>query len=203
MFNSAVPGAAPQSSGTVTGTATTQRATNSATGTNVQEAGVDEPDTVETDGSLLVRVQGDELTTYDVSGREVDRLGSVYLPQLADGEILLDGDTVVAIRRDAANEGPDEEPSTRMLTIDVSDPADPMITDTFVYDTTLVAARQHGDTIRLVLESGLPQLDFVEPSGWREVRTRTQPGRRARKHHRGLAANGHDGWVDRAVAELW
>lgn len=168
MFDAA---AAPEASGAVRGTATTQRATNSATGTNVQEAGVDEPDVVKTDGSLLVRLQDDELTTYDVSGREVDRQGSVYLPQLADGEILLDGDTVVAIGRDAANEGPGEEPSTRMLTIDVSDPADPTITETFVYNTTLVAARQHGETMRLVLESGLPQLDFVEPSGWRSEKS--------------------------------
>lgn len=166
MFDAA---AAPHASGsTVRGSAAeTQRATNSETGTNVQEAGVDEPDVVKTDGSLLVRLQDFELTTYDVSGDEVDRLGSVYLPQLADGEILLDGDMVVAVGRDAANEGPGEEPSTRMLTIDVSDPADPTITETFVYNTTLVAARQQGSAIRLVLESGLPQLDFVEPSGWR------------------------------------
>ena len=44
--------------------------TSSATGTNVQEAGVDEPDVVKTDGELLVRVQDGDLVTYDVSGDE-------------------------------------------------------------------------------------------------------------------------------------
>ncbi|MCW2767327.1 MAG: hypothetical protein JWO11_3286, partial [Nocardioides sp.] len=60
----------------------TARATNSATGTNVQEAGVDESDVVKTDGSILVRAQGHELTTYDVTGAEVERLGSLDLPDL-------------------------------------------------------------------------------------------------------------------------
>ncbi len=53
------------------------RSTSSATGTNVQEAGVDEPDVVKTDGDLLVRVQDGDLVTYDVSGDQVVRLGSL------------------------------------------------------------------------------------------------------------------------------
>jgi len=42
---------------------------NSATGTNVQEVGVDEPDVVKTDGELLVRVRDDGgLEIHDVTG---------------------------------------------------------------------------------------------------------------------------------------
>ena len=76
------------------------RATNGETGTNVQEAGVDEPDVVKTDGRTLFRVQDGDLVTYDVSGAEVERLASFDLPGAtgADStEILLSGDTVVAI----------------------------------------------------------------------------------------------------------
>ena len=44
-----------------------------AAGTNVQEAGVDEPDVVKTDGALLVRVEDGDLVTYDVTGAEPER----------------------------------------------------------------------------------------------------------------------------------
>ena len=76
------------------------RSTNGETGTNVQEAGVDEPDVVKTDGRTLFRVQDGDLVTYDVTGAEVDRLASLALPDAAGAdstEILLSGDTVVAL----------------------------------------------------------------------------------------------------------
>src|SRR4051812_36817232 len=75
------------------------RSTNGETGTNVQEAGVDEPDVVKTDGRTLYRVQGSDLVVYDVSGAQVQRLGSLALPGAAGAdstELLLSGDTVVA-----------------------------------------------------------------------------------------------------------
>ncbi len=54
-----------------TGTSlTTTRGATSDTGTNIQEAGVDEPDTVKTNGSLLVQLRDDELQVYDPSGSE-------------------------------------------------------------------------------------------------------------------------------------
>ncbi|MGI8645966.1 MAG: beta-propeller domain-containing protein [Nocardioides sp.] len=159
------------------------RADSSGTGTNVQEAGVDEPDVVKTDGEILVRVQDDELTTYDVTGDEPVFLEAVDLPDLEGAEILLAGDTVVAVGRDQAvpEEGDGDgivrgrwyggyaEPvsRTRMVVIDVTDPAVPTITDTMVYDAALVTARQHGAVIRLTISAGLPDLDFVEPGTFR------------------------------------
>ena len=77
-------------------------ATSTGTGTNVQESGVDEPDVVKSDGELLVRVQDDELTAYDVTGDEPAYLDAVDLPGVADAELLLVGDTVVAIGTDEA-----------------------------------------------------------------------------------------------------
>ncbi len=133
------------------------RSTSSETGTNVQEAGVDEPDNVKTDGEVLVRVRGTRLLTYDVSGDEVEPLGDLDLGDFEDGEVLLAGDTVVAVGHDG------RATRTRVLTIDVSDPADPSVRRTVDYDAATVTARQHGDAVRLVLSAGLPDLDFVQP----------------------------------------
>jgi hypothetical protein len=154
------------------------RAESSETGTNVQEAGVDEPDHVKTDGALLVRVKGTEVTTYDVSGAEVVELGSLDLGELRDAEILLAGDTVVAV----GAIGPARAPGTRVVTVDVADPAAPVVSETVDYGTALVTARQHGDDVRLVLRSGLPRLGFVQPrrlaGSWQE---RQRAARRANR----------------------
>jgi hypothetical protein len=158
------------------------RAGSSGTGTNVQEAGVDEPDVVKTNGELLVRVQDDEVTTYDLTGEAPGLLASLDLPDIEDAEILLAGDRVVAIGRDATipDDGPGDgasgrrwyggyaEPSrTRMLVVDVSDPTAPTVTDNYVYDAALVTARQHGTVVRLAMSAGLPDLDFVQPGTFR------------------------------------
>lgn len=139
----------------------TSRAPRSETGTNVQEAGVDEPDTVKTDGELLVTVRDDDLVTYDVTGSSTEKLSTLPLPGIEAAEILLTGDTVVAVGRD--DESDDEDPGTRVLTVSLTDPAQPEVTDDVAYDAGLMSVRQHGEAVRLVLESGLPQLDFVEP----------------------------------------
>ncbi|HWJ09206.1 MAG TPA: beta-propeller domain-containing protein [Nocardioides sp.] len=141
----------------------TNRVTNSDTGTNVQEAGVDEPDTVKTDGRLLVTVRGDDLVTYDVTGSSTEKLSSIPLEGLQSAEVLLSGSTVVAVGSDAATTV--EDPGTRVLTISLADPAEPVVTDDVTYDAAALSVRQHGEAVRLVLESGLPDLDFVEPRG--------------------------------------
>ncbi len=150
----------------------TSRQTSSDTGTNVQEAGVDEPDSVKTDGEVLVRLDGATLTTYDVSGAAVRELGVLDLGDFHDGEILLSGDTVVAIgndgtrpRNDVAYDdaGYGVSPQTRVVTIDLTDAAAPDVVQTLDYGAASVTARQHGDAVRLVLSAGLPDLDFVTP----------------------------------------
>ena len=169
---------ARESSAGAPGVAQVDGATNNETGTNVQEAGVDEPDVVKTDGEILVRVQDDELTAYDVTGDEPAWLDTIDLPGIADAEILLVGDTIVAVGLDTES-GPDSGASrpyggywegpgdTRMLVVDVTDPAALEITDDHAYDATLVSARLHGGVVRLALSTGLPDLDFVDPEGLR------------------------------------
>jgi hypothetical protein len=144
-------------------------ATTSATGTNVQEAGVDEPDVVKTAHGLLVRVTGDRLLTYDVSGRRPVALGSARLVRTGNPQLLLSGDRAVvlgSVTEDPAAGVPlvTPPPRTWVRTFDLSDHAQPREVDARQYDGALVTARQTGDVVRLVLSSGPPALDFVRPS---------------------------------------
>lgn len=143
----------------------TERQTSSETGTNVQEAGVDEPDTVKTDGSVMVVVRNDRLDVYDVTGSSTAKVSSVDLPGIDDPQVLLAGDTVVALGRAAGSRA--EAPGTRVLTVSLTDAAAPEVVDDVRYAAAHASARQHGDTVRLVLANGLPDLDFVEPTGKR------------------------------------
>ena len=144
--------------------------TSSDTGTNVQEAGVDEPDVVKADGALLVRAVGQDLVTYDVSGDRVRELASV--PALSrreqTPELLLAGDRVVLTsteweRPQGRHWGGPHEPTTVVRHYDVSDPASPRLVTTQEYGGRLLSARLYDDVVRLVLSSGLPDLDFVQP----------------------------------------
>lgn len=135
---------------------------SSATGTNVQEAGVDEPDDVKTDGSLLVRIHGARLTVYDVSHPEVATVAHLTLPHLDGGDILLSGRTVIAIGNDTTREA---RGGTRVEAVSLADPSRPVVTSDVLYSGVSVSARQHGDVIRLVLSDGVPDLPFVSPHG--------------------------------------
>ncbi|HET9420222.1 MAG TPA: beta-propeller domain-containing protein [Nocardioides sp.] len=164
----------------------TSTSVNSDTGTNVQEQGVDEPDVVKTDGDVLVRIQDATLTTYAVTGKETEELSKIQLEGFEGGELLLSGDTVVALGNDGtrsphrgygwyADTGP---ATTRVVSVDISDPGAPQVGDTVDLDTSLVTARQHGSSIRLVTAAGLPELDFVQPTGRRGMRTAREANER-------------------------
>ena len=152
----------------------TTRAGSSGTGTNVQEEGVDEPDVVKSDGELLVRIQDDVLSAYTLMSEEPVLVDTIDLPDVSDAEILLVGDDVVVIGRDteAASKTPegafDGDGRTRLFVVDVADPSAMAVTSSSLYDASLVTARQHGSVVRLVVTSGLPALDFVEPGFWRD-----------------------------------
>jgi hypothetical protein len=163
----------------------TVRQISSATGTNVQEAGVDEPDTVKTDGRLLVRVQGGDLLVYDVTGASPAQLASLALPGVGDPELLFTGTTVVVLGTDStAPAGTDGHGTagTRVLTVSVADPAHPAIDDDVAYSAALLSARQHGDVVRLVLSSGLPDLGFVHPTRHRTTKEALAANRALVRH---------------------
>lgn len=143
----------------------TDRQVNSETGTNVQEAGVDEPDNVKTDGSILARVKGEELELLDVSGDRVRGLSSLRLSGISSPEIILAGDTIVAVGEDqrAVRREDGTRSGTRVISVDISDPEAPEVAGEVTYSASAASVRQHGDAIRLVLSTGLPDLDFKYP----------------------------------------
>ena len=150
---------------------------SSETGTNTQEAGVDEPDRAKTDGTVLVRVVGHSVLLSDVTGDQPRALGSYPLPDsVFDAEVMLVGDRVVVTATGVrAFGGPVDEswdlrrtgPSvsqSRVLVLDVSDPGRPTLVTDRTFSGTVLSARQYGDTIRLVTQTPAPALRFVYPS---------------------------------------
>lgn len=137
---------------------------NSATGTNVQELGVDEPDSVKANGSVLVRIDDNTLAIYDVAGDAPKRVSTLALPYFSNGQILISGSTLVAIGSDN-NPLNTQHTGSRVETVSLSNPAAPTITSDVAYSSTITSARQHGSDIRLVMTSGLPALPFVQSGG--------------------------------------
>lgn len=173
MENSA--GAAERSDSASAPVPTTVRSTNNETGTNVQEAGVDEPDVVKVAGDKLFRIQDNVLTAYDVAGDEPQQLSSLQLPDLRNGEILVSGDRVVVLG-DLGGQF-DEVTGARIVVIDMGQPGTPQVVEQTDYTATISAARLHGDVVRVVLDNGLPMLDFRYPDGGDGERTTLEQNR--------------------------
>ncbi|HEU4515215.1 MAG TPA: beta-propeller domain-containing protein [Nocardioidaceae bacterium] len=178
----------------------------SATGTNVQEAGVDEPDLAKTDGRILAHVDGRRLVVSDVSGAEPRELSTLGLPRaLGAVELLLVGDRIVVLgaaggwggpipvdtSRDLVAPGWGEAGSTRALVVDVGDPASPRVEHDTTIDGSLVSARQHGDAVRLVVSTQSPAIDFVQP------RRGLGPAEAKEENRRRVRASSIDDWLPR------
>jgi hypothetical protein len=146
--------------------------------TNVQERGVDEPDTVKTDGRLVVVVHGGRLHVLDAGGGSVALRGSVDLPE-GEHEVFLRGSRAVVLTRawdvavqsapapggapdaggpDTAGSMPEIYPGgaegTTISMVDVGDAANPRVVDSATFEGSYVSARLRGDTVRVVLGSG-------------------------------------------------
>ncbi len=146
----------------------TSRSTSNESGTNVQEAGVDEADVVKVSGSLLLRLRDGELLAYDVSGDEPRLLSTTALEDARGssgwvgdpgGEmVLVDGRAVVL---GTSTDGM----STTITTVDLADPTSPTVVDATTVSGRASAVRLHDDVVRVVLQNGLPELDFSAPDG--------------------------------------
>jgi Beta propeller domain len=153
---------------------------NSDTGTNVQEAGVDEPDRAKTVGDLVVHLRRGELVVTDVSGSRPDEVGTLALPRrLGAPELLVEGDRILVVGQDERGPGgvipfagrvitdsiyPATEQNTRLVAVSVADPARPVVESDHTFGGSLLSARDHDGTVRLVLRTGYPTLDFVMPN---------------------------------------
>jgi uncharacterized secreted protein with C-terminal beta-propeller domain len=145
-------------------------------GTNVQEAGVDEPDLVKTNGATLFALENGELESVRVSGGSLKLLDTLRFPNGPYGtDLLLAGDHLLVLSRaggwlpplparPAAMIAPIRA-GTTLTEIDVSDPAAPKVVQTMTIDGAYLAARKIHSTVRLVTSTALPgPLPLVTPS---------------------------------------
>jgi uncharacterized secreted protein with C-terminal beta-propeller domain len=140
--------------------------------TTDQVAGVDEPDTVKTDGQLIVTLSGPTLRVLDTSAHV---LGSIRLDGDTGGGLLLAGDRAVVLSSGDATQPigfdglvryPDTSPATtaQAAVVDLSQPDRPRLLHTFLFDGSAVAARLVDGRVRLVLRTDGPRLEFQMPS---------------------------------------
>ncbi len=119
-------------------------------GTNVQEAGVDEADIVKTDGSRIFTLASGRLVVVDVADRA--KIGKV---RVADGwnyELFVNGDSLLLIAQNHAersNQG-NGGPQTVLQQIDVSN-GNPEIVETLTIQGSYISARSVGGTAQVVL----------------------------------------------------
>jgi hypothetical protein len=178
---------------------------SSGTGTNVQTADVDESDVAKTDGHLLVRVSGRMLVVTDVSGDRPVELSRTALPGAATvtnelllrtGHVLVVGSELprilmrpLEVPRSAPGRplppgpmppvGRRQPTRTRLVSYDLSDPRAPRLVDARSIDGRAVSTREYADgTVRVVLTTGFPRLDFVQPGRGRSLAEATRENRR-------------------------
>lgn len=184
--SSSVPAAAGTAAGTAaSGAASPEAAPASPTAatfstTTDQVAGVDEPDTVKTDGRVVVTLTGSTLRVLDTSARD---LGSVQLPGDTTGGFLLDGHDAIVFSSGSqfvpgttalpaiSYGGPSvpyvgapADTTARATVVDLSVPSRPQVVRSFMFDGDLVAARMVGQQVRVVLRTSGPRIDFVAPT---------------------------------------
>ncbi len=170
---------APAAAGRSAGADPSDAVGSSASGTNTQEAGVDEADLAKTDGRLLVTVRDRSLVVLDVAGQTPRRLGSVRLTGQRALELLLAGDRAVVVgTADSRERYLDDEAGARsrgaaalttLSVVDLSDPARPRVVSTEEITARYLSARMTGDTVRVVLSSTPDVLRGLSglTDGWR------------------------------------
>ena len=164
--------------------ATEPSGATSATGTNIQVAGVDEADVTKKSGDLVLTVAAGAhsgLTVLRASDRQVrviGRLATDWSPEqlLVQGTTVLLLGTVPEDRRPGPIPGadprrqhagcvplPTDQPKVRVAEVDVADPAQPRLVRTLDLDGGLVGARLAGGVVRLAVAATPSRLPFVRP----------------------------------------
>ena len=122
-------------------------------GTNVQEAGVDEADIVKTDGRRIFTLSSGQLVVVDAASRGA--VGSVAVAEGWGQELFIDGDGLLLITRSHSESGDGSE--TVLQRIDVS--GAPRIIETVGVQGNYISARSVGGTARVILRYD-PQWNF-------------------------------------------
>jgi len=140
LIEPAMPGTTPEATTVQKDAAAPAHST-----TNVQEAGVDEPDVVKTDGTTLFTVAGETLYAVAASGPGTPRIAGSLALGRPGGDLLLHGTRLIVIQ--GAPEG------SVITEVDVRDPTALKVSRTLTLDGQYVNARQNGASVRVVLSS--------------------------------------------------
>lgn len=149
-------------------------------GTNVHEAGVDEPDLVKTDGRRIVTLNGNRLRVIDVRSREIT--ASLKLPGNGyASQLLLHGDRALVFTTSGwhghFSDGPGPARrgyESKLVLVDLVGGA--RVIGTLDVDGSYVDARATGPAARVVLRSA-PRLDFTYPARHRGERAAERANR--------------------------
>jgi hypothetical protein len=134
-------------------------------GTNVQEAGVDEADIVKTDGRRLYVATAGVLHVFDVTGSTPRPVGRLQL-EGGEHQLLLRGSRLLVLA---------VGPSGVLLTeVDVSEPATPKVARTMELAGRPAGARLTGGIARVVVASSPEPIAVADPVALRAL-ARRQP----------------------------
>ena len=137
-------------------------------GTNVQEAGVDEADIVKTDGRRIFTLSSGRLVVVDASGRT--RAGTVTVAEGWGRELFIDGDSLLVITR-STSDAPDGS-ETVLQRIDVSG-GSPYLHP--ISDTLVLGVGSDADEDGRVTGAKISLFDVSDLTAPREVTVWTAP----------------------------
>jgi len=147
---------------------------SSFSGTNNQEADVEEADRVKTDGERLIIMRGNTIEVFDVTGDEPEPTRSIQLDDNSWGaEMFLVGDSVLLLSN-AWSEQPFLSDSVSTTSYRPDGVSTSKITEvdlitgdigaTVEIEGNYLSAREVDGSIRIVTTSGLGNFDFLFPS---------------------------------------
>ena len=128
--------------------------------TNVQEAGVDEPDILKTDGRRIVALANEELHVIDVTGVQPRSLGRLRFEKFWPQEMLLAGDRILVFGQSHSNMKPVPRnalptpgwstPISTLVEIDIGT-SKPRIIHRLNLDGSYLSSRMVDDVVRSVV----------------------------------------------------
>lgn len=146
---------------------------NRFSGTNNQEANVEEADRVKTDGDRLIILRGNTIEVFDVTGAEPELTRSIQLDDDSWGaEMFLVGDSVLLLSNAWSNEAfltdsarssyrPNGVSTSKLTEVDLTTGT---IGATVEIEGNYLSAREVDGSIRIVTTSALGNFDFLFPS---------------------------------------
>jgi uncharacterized secreted protein with C-terminal beta-propeller domain len=169
--------------------------------TNVQEAGIDEPDIVKSNGATLFAIANGRLYAVDATGPVPTVLGSLRLspgrgehPDAYGEQLLLAGDRALVISNAYADSPPWER--TILTEVDVSDPVAMRPIRTMRVDGSFITARLAAQTARVVV-SAAPGLPLIPEATGMQALQRGQGATRPGWMPKAVTRDRETGTVDR------